>query len=218
MTRKRSLSDMEAMIRKTDFFLPEGISCDKVLRQEGTWSYIFKSESLGDIGHLVFLSYPGGTKCVYEAAGEPDDPMTAERRKVFTPIAEYISSKMELICGKSDGEIEPYNLQQEVQIVESKLMPCAKCGTITSLMVFAPEASTLGQLENYARRMFAKIKEQNVPTWIVGEETEILIDGQLAGEALVLKVWPKREPARIINSIGLNAMFDDFMDNHCKGR
>jgi hypothetical protein len=30
-----------------------------------------------------------------------------------------------------------------------------------------------GHLEDYARIMFAKAKELNVPAWILGEETEV---------------------------------------------
>ena len=158
MKKKHSLSHMAKMARSTDFSLPAGVGCDKVLRQDGHLAYIFRSKELGDLGHLLFLAHPGGTQCVYEVAGEPDDPMTAKRCEVFAPIAEYVSSKMEMICGKGGGEVVPYQLQPESQIIESKLMPCNKCGSTTSMMVIAPNAETPGQLENYARLMLSVIR------------------------------------------------------------
>ena len=45
--------------------------------------------------------------------------------------------------------------------------------------------------------MFPKVKETNVPTWIVGTEKEVTIDGKSAGEALVLKTWPVKEEPKI---------------------
>ena len=46
-------------------------------------------------------------------------------------------------------------------------------------------------------------------------EQEVSINGDLAGEALVLKAWPQQEPARIISSIELNDTFAKLTGNHC---
>ena len=54
-----------------------------------------------------------------------------------------------------------------------------------------------------------------MPAWIVGYEKEVLSDGEMMGEALVLKVWPSRELARTMLSKELNALFDDLMNTHC---
>ena len=60
-----------------------------------------------------------------------------------------------------------------------------------------------------------KIKDLNVPTWIIGQEEEIIINGQFAGKSLVLKIWPEREEARVLNSIKLNSVVTKLMNSHC---
>jgi len=49
------------------------------------------------------------------------------------------------------------------------VIPSAKCGTITTMFIFADNDEE-SQLEYYARLMFAKVKELNVPTWVVGSK------------------------------------------------
>jgi hypothetical protein len=90
------------------------------------------------------------------------------------------------------------------------VMPCAKCGAITAMLIFA-DGDEESQLEDYARLMFAKVYELNVPTWIVGRERVI----RTGGKTLVLKIWPAREAARIIPSTELNPLLDELMETHC---
>lgn len=100
-------------------------------------------------------------------------------------------------------------------IVKSEIMPCSTCGAPTAMMIIAPDANTSLSLEYYAGVMLGNAQEWKVPTWVVGREREVLVDGKLAGEALVLKLWPVRGAAQIIYSTELNAIFSDLMENHC---
>ena len=103
-------------------------------------------------------------------------------------------------------------------IVKSEMMPCNTCGAPTAMMIIAPDANTASSLECYAEVMLGNAQEWKVPTWVVGFEKEVLVDGKLAGEALVLKLWPVRGVAKIIYSTELNAIFSELMENHCSPR
>jgi len=48
------------------------------------------------------------------------------------------------------------------EVIESKLIPCERCGAVVAMLIFAPNATDSGQFEDYAR------KNLNVPTWIIG--------------------------------------------------
>jgi len=69
------------------------------------------------------------------------------------------------------------------------VIPSAKCGTITAMFIFADNDEE-SQLEYYARLMFAKVKELNMPTWVVRREKVRSMGKKTFDEALVLKIWP----------------------------
>ena len=48
-------------------------------------------------------------------------------------------------------------------------------------------------------KMYSKIRELNVPTWVVGREREItLSNGKKTGEAISMKIWPNKENPEIM--------------------
>ena len=100
-------------------------------------------------------------------------------------------------------------------IVKSEMMPCNTCGAPAAMMIIAHDANTVPSLEYYAELMLGSVQEWKVPSWVVGREREVLVDGKLVGEALVLKLWPVRGAAQIIYSTELNAIFSELMENHC---
>jgi len=84
------------------------------------------------------------------------------------------------------------------------------------MLIFAPDAETKGRLEDYARMMYAKIKELNVPTWIVGMETAFIVNGKDLRKSLVLKVHPNREEAQSMMPDEVMNKVDKLMETHCK--
>jgi hypothetical protein len=64
--------------------------------------------------------------------------------------------------------------------------------------------------------MYAKIKELNVPTWIVGTETEYIVKGEDLRKSLVLKVHPKHGQAKIMTPDEVMDTVDNLMNAHCK--
>ena len=87
------------------------------------------------------------------------------------------------------------------------------------MMINAHDAQTQGDLENYATKMYAKIRELNVHTWIVGKEREItLSNGTKTGEAITMKIWPNRENSVILEAELFNETIDRLMDDHCSAK
>jgi len=107
-------------------------------------------------------------------------------------------------------------LGENVVDINSVVMPCDTCGGEVAMMIIAPpDTHTQSQLEDYAQRIVWTMPELKVPTWVVGRAREVLIDGKLAGEALVLKLWPRPVATQILYSTELNAMFSELMKTHC---
>ena len=77
------------------------------------------------------------------------------------------------------------------ELVESKLIPCERCGAGVALLIFAPGATDLGRFEDYARPIYQQVVQMNVPTYVIGLA---LGDGPLMDRpADILKIWPERE-------------------------
>ena len=99
------------------------------------------------------------------------------------------------------------------EVIESKLIPCERCGAVVAMLIFAPNATDSGQFEDYARKMYPHYNHLNVPTWIIGPA---LGEGPLIDRpADVLKVWPAREPIQRLPSAQFNSLLDQFVTRHC---
>jgi hypothetical protein len=48
----------------------------------------------------------------------------------------------------------PPRHQETKEVIESKLIPCECCGTVVAMLIFAPNATDAGHLEDYARKMY----------------------------------------------------------------
>ncbi|MBF0316380.1 MAG: hypothetical protein HQK50_17080 [Oligoflexia bacterium] len=216
ITNERSLEEKINFAKDTKFSIPPEVSLHKTLLPNGVWTYIFRHLSLGELGRLTFSSSPNEqTQINCEVAGDTSDPMTQKRREILEPITEDILKKMTMICGPGDSAPQPYSSLAEEKIVGTEIISCQRCNQPVAMLVFADGGFTVDCLEDYARIAFVKVKELNVPSWIVGEEREITVNGNLAGEALILKLWPKREEAKVVSSIDFNKKLEILMHKHC---
>ena len=174
-------SPPEPCPKNIKFDIPPEVTCTKHLLSDGRYGYVFNHVELGQIGRLLFIPHstdPNQTQLASEVSGDPDDPMTQKRLEILEPITKDIQDKMGLICGGGTGSIEPYTSPKDEQIVESMVYPCEVCNKTVAVLVFAANAYTNGELENYARAMHAKIRELDVPAWIIGEESENIVNGE----------------------------------------
>lgn len=215
MTR-RSFAEMVERAKGEKFSLPYNVKMHKHLMPNGKWSYVFRHNELGELGRILIVPYGNQSQICSEVAGEPNDPMTKKRVEVFGPISKGVLEKMGMICGKGHGESIPYASPIEKHLVKSTEYPCHICQNITAMLVFADDADDQARLEDYARLMYAKIKEFDVPTWIIGRETENVVNGQDLGKSLVLKAHPKREDSKIMTPDEVMDIINNLMEVHCK--
>ena len=214
---KRTFAEKMRLANNTKCTFSKEISSEKIIMANGKFAYVFRHVELGELGRLIIIPTPAGqSQLCFEVVGDEDDPMTEKRKKLLKPIVDEVSQKMDSICGPSEPEKKiEYKSTPPRNMVKSEMFSCKKCGDPAGLFIYADDAVTADKLEDYARLMFSKVKAFNVPAWVVGREKEIVINGEFAGESLVLKIWPKREKAKVVNSIDLNSVIDKLMNSHC---
>lgn len=198
-----------------DFSLPPELTVKKY-QLDGQWVYGFRHESLGELGRIILQSLPNGQcNVASEVSGEPDDPMTEVRLEILRPISEQISAALKAAFGDGDqasSKVAPKSPQEPGEVVESKLMPCARCGAPAAMLIFAYGAKKTGEFEDYARKMYHKYKPINVPTWIIGDP---LGTPGFDTPSKMMKVWPEREAIREWTPNQFNAELDALLANHC---
>lgn len=199
-----------------DFRLPPEISCSKQSLPSG-WAYVFRHRLLGEVGRiLVEDAGAGRTHIACEVVGDPADPQTAARSAVFQPLGLALARQLEELTG-SAADPPPVNLPprpaEPQELVESRLIPCALCGTMVAMLIFAPRATDAGGFEDYARKMYPEYTRLNLQTWIIGPA---LGGGPLMERpAEILKVWPAREPIARQRPAEFNSMLERLVSGHC---
>ncbi|ELS02733.1 hypothetical protein Xen7305DRAFT_00024510 [Xenococcus sp. PCC 7305] len=197
------------------------LSSDITYRQEqlpNGVAFMFRHSELGDLGRVLLQERPDGqTQILCEVVGDPDDPMTAKRGAIFEPIGKELSHQLDQALGgraASFGNRDPHSAQQPPESIEkiaSKLIPCLKCGRPAALLIFADYAQDLGGMEDYARLMYSKIVELNVPTWVIAPPEGTGRDAA----ANILKTYPEREPICKLTPDEFNERLDRITADHC---
>lgn len=200
---------------KRFFSLPPNISCTRTLIENNVHAFVFRHIQLGEIGKLIILPKAKGSEFIYEVIGETDDPMTIKRQELFEPIAKNIIQTFNQLFWKHVANYSPSVATKKTTIIKNETMLCTTCAAPVATIFIAANAYSADYLEDCARLVFAKINQLNVPAWIIGAEQQVSINGDLVGEALVLKIWPQRKPAKIVSSTELNEIFAKLMKNHC---
>lgn len=98
--------------------------------------------------------------------------------------------------------------------VHTDIVPCVHCHTPAALLVFV-NGSTKEHLMDCATRMASQIEALAVPTWIVGTEREVCVDGVILGEALIMRVWPEWNMANSVLSADFNTQLEQLSQTHC---
>lgn len=216
--KKKSFAEMVEASKGVKFSLPHNVKSHKHLLPNGTMSYVFRHDELGELGRILIVPHGTQSQICYEVVGEPGDPMTKKRQAIFEPISKEFAGIMTSICGNGEGTPGPYISPKEKQMIKSMVYPCSTCKTITAMLIFAGDADTKARLEDYARIMYSKIIKLNVPTWIVGIETANIVNGKDLRKSLVLKAHPKRKEASIMTPDQLMDVVDELMKTHCNNK
>lgn len=198
------------------YSLPKGITCKRENHYNSV-AYVIKHESMGDLGRLVISDLNGMSHFSSEVIGDPLDPLTIKRKEILEPIAKAMIAEVEKATKAENVNIDAsqfkHNIKPPKQLVPSKILQCLKCNKIVAHLVFADDAENQAQLEDYYRLMFTKIKEINVPTWIVGKE-EVYSTKNII--AYVMKVWPEKSGNAVKISFNeFNLMLNKIQNRHC---
>ena len=210
-------AELARLAKGKSFNLPKDIHIEKTTLPNGKKAYVFRHDEIGELGRLLILPHPSGqSQFMVEVSGSEDDPMSAKRRTLLTPVAKNVIDTMKSILGDGEGELVSYTTPTQRHRIAVQEVPCEQCHKIVALLIFAPDALSADRLEDYARMMYDKVKSMNVPTWIICTEIEeVKIGDELAGKSLVLKMWPKRIRAQMMLSIHINAQLDELIATHC---
>lgn len=219
MVSKKRLQELYHKGKESDFNLPPEITVERSTSADGYYIQKFFHQLLGEIGRIIIIPRGQSSQICCEVIGDPEDPITQKKRDIFAPIATQITEILEQKLGIGLESITSYNVNEGGDLIESIVYPCNMCNQVVAMMISAHDAQTQGDLEDYASKMYSKIRELNVPTWVVGREKEItLFNGRKTGEAISMKIWPDRENPKIIEANLFNEIIDRLMDNHCKNK
>ena len=201
------------------FKLPPDVYVRKE-RLSGGWVYVFRHTQLGDLGRIILQGRPDGrTHVTCEVAGDADDPMTAERAAIFEPLGMALSRQLDIATGGTGEEKSVSPLpgpSASPKRVATKLMQCERCGANVALLIFADDATDHGGLEDYARLMYPKVVELDVPTWVIGPPIES--EPSPESPADILKIWPEREAIRQLRPDEFNPIIEALATTHCRIR
>ncbi len=199
-----------------DFQLPPDVSVTKQRLADGS-AYVFRHRTLGELRRILLQDRQDG-RCQLscEVVGDPADPMTAQRAAIFQLLGLELSARIEAATGgpaTGAGAAPPPRPPAPKQLIESKLIPCERCGAMVALLIFAPEATDPGRFEDYARTMYPEYTRLNLPTWIIGPA---LGSGPLIDRpADILPVWPARAPMQRLRPAEFNSMLNRLAADHC---
>lgn len=199
------------------FELPPEVSVTKHRLPRG-WAYVFRHRDLGELGRILVRGTPdGNSRISCEVVGDPADPMTERRGEVFKPLGLELSRRLEERAGtvpESRTPPPPPSPPPVREVVESRVIPCDRCGEVVAMLIFAPEATDAGRFEDYARKMFPEYRRLDVPTWVIGPA---LGSGPLMDRpADILKVWPTREPVKRLRPDEFNPAIELLATEHCR--
>jgi len=214
------LEEKEMPNTQRGFKLPPDVSVRKE-RLSGVWVYVFRHTQLGDLGRIILQGRPDGrTHVTCEVTGDADDPMTEKRAAIFKPLGIEMTRQLDIATGGTGEEKSvsplPWRPSASPKQVATELIQCEKCGTNVALLIFADDAIDLGGLEDYARLMYLKVVELNVPTWVIGPP----IDGEPSPDspADILKIWPEREALCQLRPDDFNPIIEALATTHCRIR
>jgi len=169
--RQHSQKDANAPGAQGGFRLPPDVSFNKQQLPHAT-AYVFRHRLLGELGRIVLEeTSDGSTRLSFEVVGDPADPMTAERAAIFEPLGMELARQMKAATGPTADagpSGPPPRPPEPKEVIESRLIPCKRCGHVVAMLIFAPQATDAGGFEDYARKMYPEYSRLNLPTWIIG--------------------------------------------------
>ncbi|MEM9803853.1 MAG: hypothetical protein AAF959_01120 [Cyanobacteria bacterium P01_D01_bin.56] len=196
-----------------NFLLPPDVTFDRQSSNGGI-VYTFRHQTMGALGRITLRDTPHGQcRITSEVVGDQSDPMTAKRAQIFKPLSDQLTTALDAALGGKGIIVPPMpTAAGPAERIASTLIPCERCGAGVALLVFADRAHNEGDMEDYARKMYPRYKELNLPTWVVGPPLGVPSDNT---QAMTSKVWPEREPLQRLSPNQVNKQLDILLDAHC---
>jgi hypothetical protein len=182
-----------ARVQSPSLFPPE-ITCKKYLLDDGACEHVFHHRTLGELGRLRIQERGGSTHIGGVVSGHTDDPLHPQRDALFRPLMEGFARANNHSC------------------VQSKHMPCARCGAIAASLIFI-DGTTLDDFEKCERLMYPEYSRGSAPVWIIGPPVGSGPEPERAAD--ILKIWPTREPLRRLRPQQFNPICDRIVAEHC---
>ena len=201
---------------ESPFQLPPGITVSKQTLP-GALAYVFRHKELGELGRILVQARGSDQSQIScEVVGDPDDPMTAVRTRIFEPLGIEITNLLEQQTGSvppSEWNGPAPSPPRQSERIECKLMQCETCDAFVALLIFAPEATEPAHFEDYARLMYPEYTRHNLPTWIIGPS---LGSGPMElRPADILPVWPKCSPIERLRPDEFTLRTEALAKKHC---
>ncbi|MBB6053931.1 hypothetical protein [Armatimonas rosea] len=159
---------------------------------------------------------PDQSQISCEVAGDPEDPMTVVRARIFEPLGIEITNLLE----QQTGSVPPSEWNwsapappRQSEPIECRLVQCERCDAFVALLIFAPEATEPAHFEDCARLMYPEYIHHNLPTWIIGSSL-----GSVPMElrpADILPVWPQRSPIERLRPDEFTVRTEALAKKHC---
>ena len=185
------------------------------------WVYIFRHEDLGNIGRLIIKPAPSGKSQIdAELIGDPSDPMFEQRAAIFKPLSLQLTNAMDQATSGGQPIQKSYSAPVHPPTrgknIPYKLIPCQRCNKGIGLIILAPDAIELGQLEDYTRLMYPEMSKHDVPTWIVGGLVPSSgVDSRNEARCIVRKVYPQREDTFYASPEEFNEQTEGLLKKCC---
>src|SRR5262249_25945327 len=138
--RQHTQKGTKASDAQSGFQLPPDVSVSRQPLPYGI-AFVFRHRLLGEVGRVVVQDTGDGrTHISYEVVGDPADPKTAERTAIFQPLGMELARQMEAMTGPTTDPVPASPLPrppEPKEVIESRLIPCERCGRVVAMLIFA---------------------------------------------------------------------------------
>src|ERR1017187_5681978 len=145
VTRRRA----QRPTAEESFRLPANISMHKEILPDGA-AYVLRHRQMGVLGRIrIQERAAGGSHLVCETAGDPADPMTAQRAAVFEPLGLQLAALFPTDPGALARGVRPAPAPYDPgEWVRSERMTCVECGETVAIVTYALDAQDAGRLDD----------------------------------------------------------------------
>lgn len=211
LTQLTRIKELARLIEGQSFYVPEEVRLERQMMSKHGWRYIFKHETLGELGTLMLSEKNDRLNFAIRVSGILYHPLTQEKSVVLQAVTKQMKEVLTSVLSFEENEEQDNNRPE----IECEDIFCAHCGAIVALVISAYEVGSAYELAQCGEIFCERIMELNVPTWVIGDVEEIKMGAYTAIKLLALKIWPYRVKAKEMLSMTFDAKLDKLRQEHC---